>query len=1001
MIGHLPGYLNYPLIYLVCSVVLLCYCERPPGNPDIKVSTELPDPVSFNFHIRPILSNNCFVCHGPDSSSRQADLRLDIFEGATTQLADGKRAIVPGNWRHSEMIRRISSDDPDVMMPPPHMKKRLTDREVALLKKWISKGAQWEPYWAFTPPRDAEVPVVGNPGFINNDIDNFIVKKLENNQLTPTAVADKSQLIRRLSYVLTGLPPSPEVVDLYQNDDDPRAYEKIVDGFLASSGFGEQWARHWMDLVRYADTRGHEFDYEVIGSWRYRDYLIRAFNEDVPYDQLVLEHLAGDLLEKPRFRQGLNQSVLGTAFYCLTEGKHSPVDTRADEAERIDNIIDVTTKTFQGLTVGCAKCHDHKFDPIPTTDYYSLYGIIESTRFTMVPAGLTNEKLQVFDSIKMDLQHLREYIAENVGLETASSPSKVPGKPQLSNSQLQMIGDFGNGDLQGWYANGIAFSNALGTPIIKGDRLIGLEPPKASSKIYGEGLQGALRSPTFVITRDSLRIRAAGKYSTVRIIMDNFQLIQDPIYERLRVHPDSPAMEDYSVDLSMWKGHKAFIELQVGNYGQRKGKGFHSYDIQPQAWLEVEHVFGYDSLTGAMSEENPGLIDRGEALQNWLKGQASVEEVALLSQQFQTGHPRISGLDKIKKALKGKSESLYDSAYIVGVTDGDAIESPVFIRGSYQNLSSYKVPHRFFSSISDTLVGFNGPGSGRLQFAYKVVDPQNPLTARVMVNRLWHHIFGRGIVETVDNFGLQGKTPTHPELLDHLATKFIREGWSIKKMVRYMVMSQAFQRTAEPTAESLEIDPENYWWHHYPVRRLTAESIRDAMLYVSGRMDTTMYGPPVPIYLTEFLDGRGRPSRSGPLDGAGRRSVYQRLMRNFLPPMMLAFDMPVPFSTFGNRNNSNVPSQSLTLMNDPFVIDQALFWAHRILNKPSTFEERLHDVYLRAFSRSVKDYEVDQAKEFFEHQAPLYDLTAHDLELELWKDYCHSIFNMKEFIFLI
>jgi hypothetical protein len=375
----------------------------------------------------------------------------------------------------------------------------------------------------------------------------------------------------------------------------------------------------------------------------------------------------------------------------------------------------------------------------------------------------------------------------------------------------------------------------------------------------------------------------------------------------------------------------------------------------------------------------------------------------LLDQWLSQTKPNIQGLGEWVRRQDQRARQLYDPGFVVGVIDGDHIQSPVFIRGSLKNLSKEKVPHRFLTAISDTTSVFPDQGSGRLEFAQNIVNPDNPLTARVMVNRIWHHIFGRGIVETVDNFGVQGKIPSHPQLLDSLAVRFVEDNWSIKKIVKYMVMSQTFQRSTEASADSKIVDPDNILLQHYPVRRLNAESIRDAILATSGRLDTTMYGPPVPVYLTEFLKGRGRPRKSGPLDGEGRRSIYQALNRNFLPPMMLAFDMPVPFSTFGKRNVSNVPSQSLTMLNDPFVEEQAAYWADRILKVPTGFDERVKQVYLTAFARQPKSAEIQQARDFFDEQLALLGQAGESPEVEkaLWKSYCHSIFNMKEFIFLV
>ncbi len=967
---------------------------------------DLPDTISFNFDIRPILSNNCYVCHGPDSSTRQADFRLDLRHSATRRLDDGSKAISPGNWKKSVLISRVTSSDLEFMMPPPEMKRHLSEREIALLKRWIDEGAKWEPYWAFIPPVKPQVPEVRENQYVSNDIDNFIISKLADHQLIPAKVIDKPGLARRLAFTLTGLPPEPEMVSSFVNNNSPGAYEAQVDHYLESQHFGEQWARHWMDLVRYADTRGHEFDYTIIGAWRYRDYLIRAFNNDVPYDQLVKEHLAGDLLETPRLNvtEGFNESVIGTAFFCLSEGKHSPVDLRIDQAERIDNIIDVTSKTFQALTVACAKCHDHKFDPIPTTDYYSLYGIVESTRFTLTQAGFDNDDQLVFDSLKKDHNDIRKYIVKNVSDYTRVD---LPLRELMQfQGPHRIIGDFRDGSLNGWIPDGNAFTNSLGQPIIKGNQLIGLHSGKASSKVMGKGLFGVLRSPGFVITEDSMLFRAAGKNSIVRVIIDNFQLIQDPIYGQLQTHIKSDDLQDYRIDLSMWKGHHAYIELLVGDYRRRKDKGFHEYDLDPQAWLEVEYVIAYDNSFTESIPDMKGLNTNkllSELMLAWEEEKATPKEITRLNLWFSNNKPFISGLNQWQKKQERRALALYDSSFVVGVTDGDHIQSPVFLRGSLSNLSQVKAPHRFLTAVSDTTQVFQDRGSGRLELAKKISDPKNPLTGRVLVNRLWHHVFGRGIVETVDNFGVQGKIPSHPQLLDYLALKFINEGWSVKKIIRYMVLSQTFQRITEPSQTSLANDPDNLLLQHYPVRRINAESLRDAVLATSGRLDKSMYGPPIPMHLTEFLKGRGRPKHSGPIDGAGRRSVYQALNRNFLPPMMLAFDMPVPFSTFGRRNVSNVPSQSLTMLNSPFIAEQASIWASQLLKEPYSFEERINMIYMQAFSRQPLDHEVEQARGFFDEQKNLLEneVAINRMEFELWKSYCHSIYNSKEFIFLI
>ena len=1103
----------YIISILIGSTIIFNACQQE------SYETPLPEKIDFNFHIRPILSDNCFLCHGPDVSSREADLRLDLEATAKALLDNGKRPIHAGNWRESEIRRRVTSDDPDIQMPPPEMKKRLSTREIALLEKWMEQGAQWKEYWAFTPPELPSDKTFSTLPNTSEKIDYLLDKTLMANDLKPSGKADKSALIRRLGYLLTGLPPTVSQIEKFTKDDSPTAYEKLVDEYLASPHFGERWARHWMDLVRYAEYKGHEFDYPIIGAWQYRDYLIRAFNADVPYNQFIKEHLAGDLLNGPRINpeNGLNESIHGTQFYTFSENKHSPVSIKQEEADVFDNMIDVTTKTFQGLTVACARCHDHKFDAIPTTDYYSLYGIFESTRFALIPSGTGLEAFARVDSIEAIKAKMRELIVgkNSKGLSNQSStpqPSlkgerrsatsalnqnevgfsffldkketknqvknnrsaifnrqppprytrskpriksfiecqlkinaknkkQKPSKNELTSSEkhdafpplerggrrkqsitnllqkiltkspitpkAKIIADFRDGTLNNWTTNGLAFNdqNALGEPVFdKKGKFLKLETAKVSSRILGTGIQGALRSPTFMIDKEKLLVRAAGEEAMIRLIVDNFQLIQDPIYGSLEKQVHEGEMKDYVLDLSMVQGSKAYIELLPAKKTSKGGKG-HYYEFKQTAWIEAEYAILFD---GAMTPTAPPLkefpfTNKATAYQNWLNETANPVEIAALNQAVKKGKWRQNAVTELQQQAAELAQNLYDSTFFQGVVEGDAQLSPVFIRGNRTTLSEEKVPHQFFDALKDDGPTFSKKGSGRKELAEGIANPKNPLTARVMVNRIWHHLFGKGIVETVDNFGLQGKIPTHPELLDYLALQFIEEGWSIKKLIKNIVLTEAFQRSAIATESAVKKDPQNLYLSHFPVRRLEGEAIRDALLTVSGRLDKTLYGEPFEIYLTDFIKGRGRPRKSGALDGDGRRSIYQTIRRNFLPPFMLTFDMPAPFSTFGKRNASNVPAQSLTMMNDALVQQQAEVWATNILEKEVAFEERVMGVYLAAFARQATDLELKESQAFFKEQAEIYEIDGiNSLEdKRLWVDYCHTIFMMKEFIFLI
>ena len=985
------------LLVLIC-ICLLSACINREKN------TSIPEKIDFNFHVRPILSNNCFLCHGPDPSSREADLRLDEERYATARTKHGSRPIVPRKAKASEVFKRITSHDPDMQMPPPETNKQLSPQEIAILKKWINQGAEWRPYWAFIPPKDIKPDCTKYP----HPVDNYLKAARQALGISASSKTDQNTLIRSLSYQLTGLPPSVQDINYFVNNQDTSAYEQLVDRYLESPKYGERWARHWMDLARYAEGKGHEFDYPIVGAWQYRDYLIRAFNQDVPYDLFIKEQLAGDLIPSPRKHSdsGFNESVLGTTFLVMAEGKHSPVDIKEEEKIMIDNVIDVTTKTFQGLTVACARCHDHKFDPIPTSDYYAMYGIFESMRHTMLPARSTPEHQVLRDSIDALKKAIKTLLAEEIAhkeIAPKALPISLSHETENGMNKPVILGDFRTGSREGWIQSGYAFGgkNQLGEPIINDqEEIIRLSKGLVSSRHYGTGVAGALRSPTFIINKPFLVVRAAGNQSMIRLVVENFQLIQDPIYGGLDHEVNSAEPKDYVIDLKMVQGNKAYIELLPGHMVRIDGK-FHYYNLPRDAWIEASYAIMFDSQFQRPILVDGLVHDPEEALAAWIEGKINTARQKWIASALAKIKPNLE-IWGLMRQSRNLGKRLYDSTFVAGITEGDRILSPVFIRGDHKNPSPEKVPHHFLSALPGDHTPFSKTPSGRLELAEVIADTTNPLTARVMVNRIWHHLFGRGIVESVDNFGLQGTIPTHPKLLDHLAVKFMNDGWSVKKMIRYLVTTQAFKQSTTLDSINHGIDPLNNYLHCYPVKRLEAEAIRDGILATSGNLDTIMFGISTPIHLTSFLSGRGRPPRSGPLDGNGRRSIYLSMWRNFLPPMMTTFDMPIPFSTFGKRMVTNVPGQSLTLLNDPFMIQQAEQWAQRILELPLSTNEKVNQIYLEAFSRDAKPAEIKECLDFLMVQKEQYGLTNNNLQdFRLWRDLCHGVFNMKEFIYLL
>ena len=811
----------------IIAIGLLAGCQRN------DTFSDLPETVDFNFHIRPILSNTCYVCHGPDGSSREAELRLDQKEYATAKREDGRRAIVPGRASRSLLIERISSEDPDLRMPPKEENKILAPREVALLRKWINQGAEYKEHWALIPPVAPET----------QGVDPLILEKIEGAGLNVAPAASKASQLRRVSYVLTGLPPSPESLRAFLQDESSDAYERVVDSLLASPHFGERWARHWMDLVRYAESRGHEFDFTVQGAWQYRDYLTRAFNADVPYNQFLTEHLAGDLLENPRLHpeEGYEESPIATTFFAMGEGKHSPVDVRVDQAERFDNIIDVTTKTFHGLTVACARCHDHKFDPIPTTDYYSLYGIVESSRFSNTPI-ITSRYRSQLDSLIGASRSLRRSVAEQwmASLEEDDliSTISIAGTTQIHNVAAEdstfVLGDFSDGTSGDWYTDGPAFSDgtAMDVPLFSGNAIEGLLTGVVTSRRYGIGIPGGIRSPTFTIEHDSLVVYAGGLDASVRVIVDGQQLIRSPIFGHLDRQLYTGSIEPHVFDITMWKGRKAYVEVLTGRFNQgRYLTEHHVLQQDSTAYFDLAYAAAYNhtrpALEPTVSETSVSLT---EAIGLWKENRSTPDHARTINDALGSG--------RLSKRLQGieapGSPPMAIPEFFMGLTDGDTVTSGVFNRGNANMEEADPVPHRFFTALDPSQTSFTLSASGRLDMARAMTAPDNPLTARVMVNRLWHHVFGRGIVETVDNFGAQGSLPSHPELLDYLAVRFEEQGWSVKKILREMVLSEAFLRESKAPNGVDDVDPNNLLLTYYPVRRLEAEAIRDGILAVSG-----------------------------------------------------------------------------------------------------------------------------------------------------------------------
>jgi len=1213
----------------------------------------------FEKKIRPLLTENCLECHS-SATKAKGELLLDHRDGVM-KGGDVGPVVVAGQPEKSLLIKAVEYTDSELQMPP---KRRLNTEQIADLKKWVQLGLPWpqeaEPkksgkmveafdlekrkqsHWAWQPIQHPKPPEVKDAAWAKTPIDRFILANLEAEKLKPAHAAEKRTLVRRLYFDLTGLPPAPEEVEAFVADASPDATKKLVKRLLASPQFGERWARHWLDMMRYAETLGHEFDYAIPNAWRYRDYVIRAFNADVPYDQFAREHLAGDLLKQPRMnpQEGFNESVIGTGSFWLQQQKHSPVDVRQDQAELVDNQIDVITKTFLGMTVSCARCHDHKFDAISTKDYYSLFGILSSSRYQQSDIARADEALAKAEQMRVLRQQIKVRLGEVIKPESwrvaeyvTAAREVIEGKGPSGDSVSTVFADFEGKDFGGWRVTGDAFGEgpvtqaeigsyqgnvgAVGTGFVnshnvrkdgkvsQGDGLTGrlsspsfviqypfihflvgggsapgktcvnllvngevvrtatgknsnkmaparfevaelqgkearleivdeakgswgnigvdhivfsqrdiafgannqplsnedviarlasqrkldagqlrnwvtavrelsggakenklaagdvefmratekLPPgwlPDGAWKVAGKNqagdfvlggdlegmvasfgapsafnsaglskrLQGALRSPTFVIEKDFIHLLAAGQSARINVVIDGFNLIRNPIYGQLKQVINAREASWRAVDVSMWKGHRAYLELVDRNVDDLAGGNSYADD----GWVSLERVV-FSARSSMTPPANKGMAGAVELLgskdavgmaqavrslwQKWVKNQTlTVAEVETLN--WLSGNGLLNSnaapdavLVTLFKKHRDIEVSIAPPVTVTSMTEGTPLNEHVFLRGSPKRLGD-DVPRRNLEALGGGISAIYEGGSGRLQLAEDWTSQGNPLLARVMVNKIWHHLMGRGIVPTVDNFGVLGQKPTHPELLDWLASEFQRNGWSVKKLIEMIVLTQTYQMSSQPMDTDAELrDPNNLAWHRMNIKRLEGEAIRDTVLSVSGRLDRTMYGPSVPVFLTEFMDGRGRPGRSGPMDGDGRRSIYVEVRRNFLSPMMLAFDAPAPATTVGRRTVSNVPAQALIMMNDPFVVQQAKRWAETLM-KVEGAEARLVKIYATAFGRAMTAKEKEEALNFLKQQGAEYGLAegAWQNEVRVWADYCHVIFNVKEFVFV-
>ena len=854
---------------------------------------------------------------------------------------------------------------------PSRLRAACTGRDLPRALRWLSialtlacvlapslraqLGAPFEQrlrHWAWQPLRDAIPPQVAEVDFVRDPLDAFVLAPLEQRGIPHAKPAPAGAWLRRVSFDLTGLPPDERHFAAFLADPSPAARERVVDELLASPRFGERWARHWLDLVRYAETLGHEFDFALPNAWRYRDYVIRALNADVPFDRFAKEHIAGDLLPTRRIdpQTGVDESGIGTAFFWFCEQTHSPIDTMQHQADRIDNQIDVLTKTFLGVTVACARCHDHKFDAIGDEDYYALYGFLKSSRYVQRPLRSPEPAtLSRAVTAREALTAIGEKAREPVAFDDSLRGFTVVGDTQIAQPLRHGVVEKVEGD-------------AIVVRELEGAWLCSAE---AST-----GRECVAMSPTWTIDSDYVHVEVAGVDARAQLVVDGFNIVRDPLYGGLRRDIAKPQPHWIRFDVKEFRGKSAYLKLVDQRAHDLADPARDQGAYPADAWFAVRRFARSD-------DAKPPFEPAADAVRRL---QRTVPEVETALARWRAA---VAALPSTETAP--------------GSADGTGEDERVFERGSHKQPGPV-AKRRFLRAIAGEAPMEIAEGSGRLELAERMFAADNPLPARVLANRIWLHMFGRGLAATVDNLGHLGEAPTHPELLDHLAVSLVRGGWSQKALLRRIALSSAYAMDSVAADGARERDPDNAMLSRQSLRRLEGEALRDALLAMGERLDERRYGPPVPVRLHEHEKARGKPAQQGPVDGEGRRSIYLAVPRNFLPDLLVAFDLPRPVSAVGMRTSANVPAQSLALQNDPFVHAMARLAAdHLLQDGDASDDERIRRWFVRMFAREPADDEAALCSAYLAESRT--DIGADD-EPAVWAALAHALWNRKEFVYL-
>jgi hypothetical protein len=1003
--------------------------------------------ITYNRDIRPILSNNCFLCHGRDEKNRKAKLRLDVRDLALKPGKSGNLPIVPGKPDESAMVRRIFSDHETEIMPPPQAHKKLTAKEKETLKSWIAEGAEYQDHWAYITPTRPRLPQVKQQNLVRNPIDAFILAELEARQMTLSPEADKRTLLRRLSLDLIGLPPTLGEMQDFLKDNSPEAFERQVHRLLDSPHFGERMAVPWLDVARFADTVGYHGDQNQ-RIFPYRDYVIDAFNHNKPFDQFTVEQLAGDLLPNPTTEQ-----LVATGFNRLNmmtrEGGAQPKEYLARyAADRVRTV----GMAWLGSTLGCCECHDHKFDPFTMRDFYSLaaffadlkqWGVYQDYEYTPNPElrGWSNDH-PFPPEIEVDSPYLRErqdrlrHEIEQVCGAAAKKLEKDNSQKTTYENWLGSCREFLKRSTDGWLIPPAASVNPKITSQPDGSMLFGSDMKAGESQSIelrpGAGWIAAIR---LELLPNKVHKESISRTNATPFVQLSAAVKSDKT-------KNAKPLTFFFADANFKEDRFANGYPLLGVAAGWKTSGKHKKEKQTSVWLLQKPVLleNEDRLVVSIKSDQVGCVRlavspfffedlRAPRLPAGIPGamalatdSCSPDQKSLLSMAYLEGtawdpiaHGRIQKLWKeIYECTGGRAFTMICQARVPQVTR-------VLPRGNWQDENGAIVQPAVPHSLPQPAASDHARRLTRLDLARWLTSPENPLTARVEMNRIWKQFFGAGLCGSIEDVGFQGETCSHPELLDWLAVEFRESGWNIKHMVELMVLSSTYRQASNLRPELREIDPANRLLASQSPRRLDAEFVRDNALAIARLLNLDIGGPsvhpyqPAGYYVNLQFPDRDYVSETD--DRQYRRGIYMHWQRTFLQPMLANFDAPSREDCIATRNAANTPQQALTLLNDPTYVEAARSFAQRLLSEPhSTDTQKIDRAYQLALARPAEPKESKSLLAFLEEQRRYYSAHPDDAkkldhagiapdlpdldsgELAAWANLCRVILNLHETI---